>query len=811
MNDGPLAIARPRADIDQRRDRAPAGDTREAPGVVDTLKTAFTVARADTSGVNLEKRNDAYKPLLDTLGELGYKPEHFVNIRKGTFAYEAIYRAALKEKANGHFADLPDNIKVFEDQWRTAERERLAEAQDTASRGNALVSFAGGMAGAMSDPLNLYSLPVGGFGKSLGSKVLTEALVGMGVEAALQPVAQANRAELGRSDLTIGEAAANVAFAGAGAAVLRGGIEVAPTVAGKAIRRIDPNWDDRQIAKAFSEMVPENLRTPEQQAALSLIDRQVQIEEANPFVRTIEGVDAHAGKLQAALDALEAGRIPTASEIRSAGTSHAAGPVPPRAPVTAAARSIDLEGVKAAIRGPESGGNDRADNALGSSAAGRYQFIEDTFVGLYQREFGVSGAAAQRAWDGNRYDVAVQERLMDRLVSDNAGALERAGIEVDTGNLYLAHFAGVGKAIELIRAPRDMPVTRFFSRQAIDQNPTYLGGGKTVGEAIETIRSKVGDPNVRGLSPMEPDNPPLRDPRLDAERPIANLAPNPKLRDEVNALLDPVASIVAAPGRSLNKLDDLAEELGSDAATVRDALQELVDRGDLRQNRRTKAFIRKPAKQSEVADQAQAVTQSEQPRALGEEVQTGLATRGFEQNGETFSKRIENFAEAGTVSDGARVVTLRLDDRQRYLERVDGFGKVEADVDLRRFQDPDDAIDAVLSGRTEPRPQADPPLQQEFQFPPRGSEAEADLVQGARARSDHADLPADPDPRFDEPNGEGISAIADSVWHDIEANPPKDDAAFDLGDGQGERSFAEIRDDIAADRSALEAIRSCLK
>lgn len=52
-----------------------------------------------------------------------------------------------------------------------------------------------------------------------------------------------------------------------------------------------------------------------------------------------------------------------------------------------------------------------------------------------------------------------------------------------------------------------------------------------------------------------------------------------------------------------------------------------------------------------------------------------------------FTKRIEAFAEAGTCSDGARVVNLSIDESGRWLERHDGWGKVEREVDLRNFID----------------------------------------------------------------------------------------------------------------------------
>lgn len=46
---------------------------------------------------------------------------------------------------------------------------------------------------------------------------------------------------------------------------------------------------------------------------------------------------------------------------------------------------------------------------------------------------------------------------------------------------------------------------------------------------------------------------------------------------------------------------------------------------------------------------------------------------------------------------GRRGVLIQLDNA-RYLERIDGWGKVEKDVDLRRYEDPGEAIADVLKG-----------------------------------------------------------------------------------------------------------------
>lgn len=537
----PLTIAPTRPDTAQRRDARPAGDTRDAPGVLDTVVAGFEVARADTTGVVEADQVNAYKPMIDALLELepGSTFARYVSPSTGTVNPQSVWRDIERYRKQGRFTELPATLEEFEKQWRAKRKAEIEAAESVAARGNGVAAFIGGVAGAMTDPVNLYTLPVGGGGKTVAGRIITEGLVNMGVEAAMLPVAQRNREALGRPDLTPGEAAMNIALAGVGGAAIRSGVEIAPA-AGRAIndkliqpaiRKIDPDWDDKQIAKAFEQMVPANLRTPEQDAALFVLRRSAEVEDASPYVRTHEGIDAHVAKIDAALLALEEGRIAAPAEL-----TEAVSPVPPPSAVSrpVAGSGYDPASVKAAIAGPESAGDDFATNRMGSSAAGRYQFIEETFKGLYQRVYRVGAAEAARVWNSNRkFDGGVQEALMDRLLADNAGALQRAGLPADPGNLYLAHFAGVGKAVELLRAPRDAPVSLFFKGKALSQNPTYLlnkdGTPKTVGEAIDIIRAKVGDPAETTPVPIDPrlDEPELRNPSLDAERPVVMLNDQP--------------------------------------------------------------------------------------------------------------------------------------------------------------------------------------------------------------------------------------------------------------------------------------------
>lgn len=97
-------------------------------------------------------------------------------------------------------------------------------------------------------------------------------------------------------------------------------------------------------------------------------------------------------------------------------------PIEGDAPAPAAAGDI-----KALIRGPESGGNDGAVNQKGSSASGRYQFIKGTFVDLYQEVYGVDADTANAAWSKDRFNAAVQEKLMDRLLAKNSKVLRDNG------------------------------------------------------------------------------------------------------------------------------------------------------------------------------------------------------------------------------------------------------------------------------------------------------------------------------------------------------------------------------------------------
>jgi hypothetical protein len=163
----------------------------------------------------------------------------------------------------------------------------------------------------------------------------------------------------------------------------------------------------------------------------------------------------------------------------------------PAAPGTGEARAAAApisgrEQLKAHIRRTESSGNDNAQNTR-SSASGRYQFTDSTFNAYYRKVYGSEPTAAVRN------DPEVQERLMDALTKDNEAALKKAGITPTAGHLYLAHFAGVQGAINLLRNPQGSAAT-ILGTKAAQANPTVIPG-KTSAELVAWADGKMNSPS----------------------------------------------------------------------------------------------------------------------------------------------------------------------------------------------------------------------------------------------------------------------------------------------------------------------------
>ena len=139
-----------------------------------------------------------------------------------------------------------------------------------------------------------------------------------------------------------------------------------------------------------------------------------------------------------------------------------------------------------------------------SSAAGMFQFIEQTWLAMVHRhgeKHGLGAEAAQIERDANgRFtiaDPAERQRVLDmrfdaetasvmagELAADNAALLRRQiGREPSSGELYAAHFLGARGAGDLITLAEQSPMARAdqaFPQAAAANRPIFYDDGRPV-------------------------------------------------------------------------------------------------------------------------------------------------------------------------------------------------------------------------------------------------------------------------------------------------------------------------------------------
>ncbi len=195
-----------------------------------------------------------------------------------------------------------------------------------------------------------------------------------------------------------------------------------------------------------------------------------------------------------------------------------------------------------------------------SSAAGLFQFIEQTWLGAVKKYgaahgLGVFAADIQSTPGGKlavadparrreildlRFDPGKAAALAGELARENKASLEAGlGREVDGAELYAAHFLGAGGAKKLLSAkPGDSAAALLPSAARANRHVFFDGAReRTVDEVISSFRKTIGV----------------------AREAIASLGDRieksfaPMLRDRPLSLFAPDASLEAAPafGRTL--------------------------------------------------------------------------------------------------------------------------------------------------------------------------------------------------------------------------------------------------------------------
>lgn len=137
-------------------------------------------------------------------------------------------------------------------------------------------------------------------------------------------------------------------------------------------------------------------------------------------------------------------------------------------------------------RQAESGGNDAARNP-NSTATGRYQFLESTWNDLARRHPNLGLTP-----DG-RTDPAQQERAMRAFTAENARTLSGAGVPVNPGTLYAAHFLGPQGAANVLRQPDNASMMAVVGPEVVKANP-FLAD-MSVGDFKQWAAGKGGASN----------------------------------------------------------------------------------------------------------------------------------------------------------------------------------------------------------------------------------------------------------------------------------------------------------------------------
>lgn len=216
---------------------------------------------------------------------------------------ETGYLNTLK-KQNERLAELkkqyPD-IQTLDELWANVKSEAQkidSEFENISSRATfsgTIGNFMGAMVGSFSmrDPLNVLTLGLGGVGRSVLAKVLTEAGAAGGVEAVNQFTGVTQNRELLGLENSFGRGLNNVIYAGAGAGVLRATGEGVGAAA-KAYK-----GSDKQLLKDFTSKFKKHTET--EKTAIQAMERDIEfIQDANPYSKDIEGEAFHLKRMEEA-------------------------------------------------------------------------------------------------------------------------------------------------------------------------------------------------------------------------------------------------------------------------------------------------------------------------------------------------------------------------------------------------------------------------------------------------------------------------------------------------------------------------------
>lgn len=148
------------------------------------------------------------------------------------------------------------------------------------------------------------------------------------------------------------------------------------------------------------------------------------------------------------------------------------------------------------IIGVESGGNPNAKNPR-SSAFGPSQFIESTWLDMLARHRpDLTTGRSREEVLSLRSDPTLSREMTEAYAAENAQTLQSAGLPVNAGTSYLAHFAGPQGAVNILKADPSAPISQIMGAAAVKANP-FLAN-MTVGDLRAWADRKMG-----GAAPLQ--------------------------------------------------------------------------------------------------------------------------------------------------------------------------------------------------------------------------------------------------------------------------------------------------------------------